>query len=85
MPIDILKIDKSFVRTLDQNLNDLKIVQAIIGLGKNLGLTIIAEGVETEQQSALLLQHECYFHQGYYFSKPISYDSLYEMMNASAR
>ncbi len=85
LPIDILKIDKSFVRTLDQNLNDLKIVQAIIGLGKNLGLTIIAEGVETEQQSALLLQHECYFHQGYYFSKPISYDSLYEMMNASAR
>ncbi len=83
LPIDILKIDKSFVRTLDQNLNDLKIVQAIIGLGKNLGLTIIAEGVETEQQSALLLQHECYFHQGYYFSKPISYDSLYEMMNTS--
>ncbi|MBS0496552.1 MAG: EAL domain-containing protein [Proteobacteria bacterium] len=80
LPIDILKIDKSFVRTLDQNRNDLKIVQAIIGLGKNLGLTVIAEGVETEQQVKLLLQHACYYHQGFYFSRPIPYDALYELM-----
>lgn len=79
-PIDILKIDKSFIRTLDQNFNDLKIVQAIIGLGRNLGLTIIAEGVETEQQAGLLLQHECYFHQGYYFSRPVSYDALFQLI-----
>lgn len=81
LPIDILKIDKSFVRTLDQNLNDLKIVQAIIGLGKNLGLTIIAEGVETEQQTRLLLRHECYYQQGYHFSRPIPYQALFELMN----
>ena len=81
LPIDILKIDKSFVRTLDQNLNDLKIVQAIIGLGKNLGLTIIAEGVETEQQTRLLLRHECYYQQGYYFSRPIPYETLFELMH----
>ncbi len=80
LPIDILKIDKSFVRTLDQNRNDLKIVQAIIGLGKNLGLAVIAEGVETERQVKLLLQHACYFHQGFYFSRPIPYDALYELM-----
>lgn len=80
LPIDILKIDKSFVRTLDQNRNDLKIVQAIIGLGKNLGLTVIAEGVETERQVKLLLQHACYFHQGYYFSRPIPYEALYNLM-----
>ena len=78
LPIDILKIDKSFVRTLDQNKNDLKIVQAIIGLGKNLGLAIIAEGVETEQQSSLLLQYECDYQQGYYFSRPIPYEALCE-------
>jgi EAL domain-containing protein (putative c-di-GMP-specific phosphodiesterase class I) len=78
LPIDILKIDKSFVRMLDQNNNDLKIVQAIIGLGKNLGLAIIAEGVETEQQSSLLLQYECDYQQGYYFSRPIPYEALCE-------
>ena len=80
LPIDILKIDKSFVRTLEQNRNDLKIVQAIIGLGKNLGLTVIAEGVETERQVKLLLQHACYFHQGFYFSRPIPYEALCELM-----
>ncbi len=81
LPIDILKIDKSFVRTLDQNLNDLKIVQAIIGLGKNLGLTIIAEGVETEQQARLLLQQECFYQQGYFYSRPIPYEALFELIH----
>ncbi len=82
LPIDILKIDKSFIRTLDENLNDLKIVQAIVGLGKNLGLTVIAEGVETVQQVNLLLQQECYLHQGYYFSRPIPYDALLELVHS---
>ncbi|MDE2389384.1 MAG: EAL domain-containing protein, partial [Betaproteobacteria bacterium] len=68
-----------------QNRNDLKIVQAIIGLGKNLGLTVIAEGVETEQQVKLLLQHACYFHQGFYFSRPIPYEVLYELMQHKLR
>jgi len=81
LPIDILKIDKSFVRTLGENPNDLKIVQAIIGLGKNLGLTVIAEGVETLQQVELLLQYECHFHQGYYFSRPIPYEALLELLH----
>lgn len=85
LPIDILKIDKSFVRTLDQNRNDLKIVQAIIGLGRNLGLAVIAEGVETERQVKLLLQHACYFHQGFYFSRPIPYEALYELMQHKLR
>lgn len=85
LPIDILKIDKSFVRTLEQNRNDLKIVQAIIGLGKNLGLTVIAEGVETERQVKLLLQHACYFHQGFYFSRPIPYEALCELMQHKLR
>ena len=85
LPIDILKIDKSFVRTLGENPNDLKIVQAIIGLGKNLGLTVIAEGVETMQQVELLLQYECHFHQGYYFSRPIPYEALLELLHGKFR
>jgi diguanylate cyclase (GGDEF)-like protein/PAS domain S-box-containing protein len=87
LPIDIIKIDQSFVSRLNQNQNqnqnqhDLTIVKAIVGLGKSLGMAIIAEGVETEQQVQLLLDHDCYFHQGYYYSRPLSYDSLVEFMN----
>ncbi len=84
LPIDILKIDKSFVRTLDQNQNDQKIVQAIIGLGANLGLTVVAEGVETEQQSRMLLQHHCQYQQGYFFSRPIPYSALLELITQKA-
>ncbi len=84
LPIDILKIDKSFVRTLDRNQNDQKIVQAIIGLGANLGLTVVAEGVETEQQSQMLLQHHCRYQQGYFFSRPIPYSALLELVTQKA-
>ncbi len=83
LPIDILKIDKSFVHKLGENLNDLKIVQAIIGLGENLGLTVIAEGVETEQQVDLLTKYGCVLQQGYYFSRPIPYATLFKLMQDS--
>ena len=83
LPIDILKIDKSFIRTLDQNINDLTITQAMIGLGKNLGLSIIAEGVETEQQVKILVDHQCYVHQGYYFSRPVSYEDVLHLLSES--
>lgn len=81
LPIDILKIDKSFIRALDQNLNNLTITQAIIGLGMNLDLAIIAEGVESEQQVRILLDHHCHLQQGYYFSRPVPYESLLQLMN----
>jgi len=83
LPIDILKIDKSFIRALDQNLNDLTITQAIIGLGMNLNLNlaIIAEGVESEQQVRILLNHHCHLQQGYYFSRPVPYESLLQLMS----
>ncbi len=81
LPIDILKIDKSFVRTLDQNQNDLTIVQAIIGLGNNMGLSVIAEGVETVKQTEILLQHQCHYQQGYYYSRPIPYKALLEFFH----
>lgn len=81
LPIDILKIDKSFVRTLDQNQSDLTIVQAIIGLGNNMGLMVVAEGVETAEQNQILLQHQCYHQQGYYFSRPVPYNALVELIH----
>lgn len=81
LPIDILKIDKSFIRALDQNLNDLTIVQAIIGLGGNLGLAIIAEGVESERQVRILLDNHCHLQQGYYFSRPIPFDAVVQLLS----
>lgn len=81
LPIDILKIDKSFIRNLDQNLSDLTIVQAIIGLGVNLGLSVIAEGVESERQVQLLFNNHCYLQQGYYFSRPVSYESVLHLLS----
>ena len=80
LPIDILKIDKSFISNVDQNPNDLTIAQAIIGLGTNLGLSVIAEGVESERQMQLLLDHDCYLQQGYYFSRPVSYETVSHLL-----
>lgn len=81
LPIDILKIDKSFIRALDQNVHDLMITQAIIGLGKNLSLAVIAEGVETQHQMRILLDHHCHLQQGFYFSRPVPFESLVKLMS----
>lgn len=71
LPIDQLKIDQSFVRNIGLTPTDAVIVQTIIGMANNLHIESIAEGVETEEQRAFLLQHGCQFYQGYLFSKPI--------------
>ncbi len=70
-PIEILKIDQSFVRDIPNNTKDIKIVLAIIEMGHSLGLRIVAEGVETEEQLNLLSHYKCDIIQGYYFSKPL--------------
>jgi diguanylate cyclase len=71
-PIDKLKIDQSFVRQLQPNSQDAAIVEAIIGLGHNLGIKVIAEGVETIEQRAWLKRLSCDEIQGYYYSRPLS-------------
>lgn len=72
LPVDRLKIDRSFIMETPQNKDDVAIVKTIIALSKNLGLDIIAEGVETKEQVDLLVSEGCYDIQGYYFSKPLS-------------
>lgn len=71
LPLDELKIDQSFVNDIDMNNDDRFIVQTIITMGKNLGLNVIAEGVETEEQKKLLNESGCHAFQGYLFSKPV--------------
>ena len=71
LPIEQLKIDQSFVRDISKDSDDAVIVQTIIAMAQNLGLKIIAEGVETEEQCLFLEQHGCQHYQGYLFSKPV--------------
>lgn len=70
LPLEQLKIDRSFISRLPGNANDAAIVQAIIAMGRSLGLTVIAEGVETDQQLAFLAGQGCNAYQGYLFLKP---------------
>jgi EAL domain-containing protein (putative c-di-GMP-specific phosphodiesterase class I) len=70
-PIDTIKIDRSFVRDLDTNAEDRAIATAIISMGKALGLTVVAEGVETCEQDAFLRGRACDELQGFLFSKPV--------------
>ncbi|MEO8464488.1 MAG: EAL domain-containing protein [Gammaproteobacteria bacterium] len=71
-PVDRLKIDGSFVRDIAADTDDATIVRTIIALGHNLGLKVLAEGVETEAQLEFLKANDCDEMQGYHFSKPVS-------------
>lgn len=76
VPIDELKIDKSFVDHITTNQSDKAMVQSIISMGKNLGMQVLAEGVETKGQLTILKQSGCDLFQGYYFSKPLTLKNL---------
>jgi diguanylate cyclase (GGDEF)-like protein len=71
LPLDKIKIDKSFVQDLLQDDDDATIVRAIIQLGKSLGMQVIAEGVETLEQEAYIIDQGCHEGQGYLYSKPL--------------
>uniref|UniRef100_UPI00258F73A2 putative bifunctional diguanylate cyclase/phosphodiesterase n=1 Tax=uncultured Massilia sp. TaxID=169973 RepID=UPI00258F73A2 len=75
-PIDVLKIDRSFVADITHDANDAAIVTSIIALAHNLKLAVIAEGVETLEQLDYLRSHGCDEMQGYYFSKPLAPDDF---------
>jgi diguanylate cyclase (GGDEF)-like protein len=82
LPIDTIKIDRSFVRDLPDDSEDRAIAQAIISMGKALGMTVIAEGVETAEQQAFLRSHACDEMQGYLFSKPLPSGQLADLLGA---
>jgi diguanylate cyclase (GGDEF)-like protein len=76
LPVDTLKIDKSFVRELGTNPGDLAIVRAVIALAESFGLELVAEGVETEEAALTLLRHGCYRAQGFLLSRPVAGDAM---------
>lgn len=71
LPIDKLKIDRSFVRDIEKNRNDLAIVETIIAMAKALNLKVVAEGVETQAQNELLIARQCNIMQGFYYGRPM--------------
>jgi EAL domain-containing protein (putative c-di-GMP-specific phosphodiesterase class I) len=75
-PIHTLKIDQSFIYQLDHHPEDSEIVKAIIILGINLGLNVVAEGVETAQQLDCLKKYNCHAGQGYYLFKPLEANAI---------
>lgn len=79
-PIDTIKIDRSFVRDLPQDSEDQAIAQAIISMGKALGMTVVAEGVENVEQEAFLRSHGCDEMQGFLISRPLPARQMAELL-----
>ena len=76
VPFDELKIDKSFVDYITEQKSEKEMLKSIIAMGKNLGIAVLAEGVETSEQVKILQDAGCDIFQGYYYSKPLSIDAL---------
>jgi EAL domain-containing protein (putative c-di-GMP-specific phosphodiesterase class I) len=76
MPIDVLKMDRAFILNIETSKKDFRLVELILDLARNLQVPVIAEGVETEQQLAMLKKAGCALVQGFYFSRPLSPDAF---------
>ena len=76
LPVDVLKIDRSFIKDISTDANDEAIAIAIIQLGKSMNLSVIAEGVENDDQAAFLLRHGCDRAQGYLYGRPVGPEEL---------
>ena len=79
-PIETLKIDQSFIRVMERDTRSRELVRSIIGLGQNMGLSIVAEGVETREEAALLREMGCEAVQGYHFARPLSETKIIELL-----
>ena len=84
-PLDTLKIDSSFTKTISQGGENTEIVRTILPMATSLNLNVIAEGVETAEQLAILRQLHCEYAQGYYFSRPVSSDEAAALLEKHPR
>lgn len=81
LPIDTLKIDKSFIQNIECDPKEKVITESIIRMAKALGITVLAEGIENEIQYSLLQELDCDAMQGFYFSKPLPIEQLEKKLN----
>lgn len=81
LPVDTLKIDRSFIQDLTEDVESAAIVQAILSVAKTVGLEVVSEGIEEEYQLNVLKELECEQGQGYYFSKPLDPEACYSILN----
>ena len=79
-PFDTLKIDRSFVSTMLQNQKSNEIVKSLIDLSHNLGMSVVAEGVETTYEEKLINQYQAEFAQGYLYAKPLSAEQFKKLL-----
>ena len=84
MPVDILKIDRSFVRDIDKDRDAASMVSAMISLANNLGMIPLAEGIETEGEWAFLTDRGCTLGQGFHFSRPVPAAEILAMVRRSS-
>ena len=82
LPVSSIKIDKSFVMAMEESEDDAAIVRSTVDLGRNLGLDVVAEGVESPAALARLAEFGCDYMQGYYLSRPIPSDRLVKWLGA---
>jgi EAL domain-containing protein (putative c-di-GMP-specific phosphodiesterase class I) len=83
-PIDILKIDRSFIGKINGNGENIEIIKAILNLARDLNMGVIAEGIETECQFDLLKDLNCEFGQGFYFAKPMDFRATESMLASNS-
>lgn len=84
LPIGKIKIDQSFVRDIPKDADDMKLTQAIISLSRSLGLNVIAEGVETDEQVSFLMANDCYEAQGYLYHRPQNTEAVTTILQQAA-
>ena len=82
LPIDCIKLDQTFIREIDVNMQERRLIKGILSLGKGLDLELVAEGVETKEQLEILYEMECDYVQGYYFCKPVPEEQLVEWLES---
>lgn len=82
-PVDYVKIDQAFIRGLQEGSQDAAIIRAIIAMAKSLGLKVVAEGVETQEQLAFLHDHGCDEAQGYLISRPLDAQAFKALLDKS--
>ena len=84
-PVNVIKIDRAFVHGLPEDTGDASLVEAILAMGQSLGLSVVAEGVETKEQHSFLRKRNCDYLQGFYFGKPMPEAELQVWLEEQAK